>query len=284
MSSAERARREPNRQKLYLVAELGPTIRAWRERMQPAATEDPSPRHTPGWRRPELALRAGLSTDYLTQLEQGRSKSPSEQVLKSLASALDLSATEREHLYELAGRQPPPPSATELPPSVLQMISQLHLPAALCNSAWDLIQWNTSWACIIGDASRRPVDERNIVLRHFHGLPMAFERDAAQAALFEMGIVADLRRSIGRNHDDPRLNAVINDLLATSARFRALWAAPAAAPYEREVKTFVDPDLGEYQLDCMVMDTRHLDYRVILLSAAPGSTGERKLEAVAKSA
>lgn len=264
-----------------LQPELGPTMRAWRERMpKPPESEAGELRHTPGLRRGELAERAGVSAEYVTQIEQGRARTPSGQVLKALASALGLSYQERVHLYELAGRQPPPAAPDVLPASVAHVIPQLETPAALCNAAWDLVQWNSAWSQIIGDAGTLPLNERNIVLRHFYGMPAGFQRDAAQAAKFEAEIVADLRQSAGRDHDDPRLNFVIDDLLTNNDRFRELWTAPAAVPYDSEVKSFIDADLGAYELDCIVMDTRHLNYRVILLSAKPGSVGEVKLDRV----
>lgn len=233
-------------------------------------------RHTPGWRREELAARAGVSAEYITQLEQGRATTPSVQVLKALAAALALSYQEQVHLYELAGRQPPRPPHG-LPPSMLQMIPQLENPAALCNAAWDLITWNAGWATVVGDVAGLPRREQNLVLRHFYAMPGRFRRTFRESEFFESGIVADLRRAIARNPDDRRLNAVIDDLLANSERFRTLWTAPAAVPYDREIKTLFHPEVGSFQLDCVVMDTRNLDYRVILLSAAPGSAGEAAL-------
>ncbi|MEU0982874.1 helix-turn-helix transcriptional regulator [Streptomyces griseus] len=58
---------------------LGPALRAWRERIGPAAVGLPAAgnRRVPGLRREELAVLAGLSVDYLVQLEQGRAKNPS---------------------------------------------------------------------------------------------------------------------------------------------------------------------------------------------------------------
>ncbi|MGW1136807.1 helix-turn-helix domain-containing protein [Streptomyces zhihengii] len=59
--------------------ELGPALRAWRERIGPAAVGLPTAgnRRVPGLRREELAVLAGISVDYLVQLEQGRAKNPS---------------------------------------------------------------------------------------------------------------------------------------------------------------------------------------------------------------
>nr|WP_308442331.1 helix-turn-helix transcriptional regulator [Planotetraspora thailandica] len=47
-------------------------------------------RRTPGLRRNEVALLAGVSVDYYTRLEQGRERNPSDQVLDALAGALQL--------------------------------------------------------------------------------------------------------------------------------------------------------------------------------------------------
>jgi len=63
--------------------ELGHCIRAWRDRLDPAAAglAAGARRRAPGLRREELASLAGLSVDYLSRLEQGRATNPSPQVL-----------------------------------------------------------------------------------------------------------------------------------------------------------------------------------------------------------
>ncbi|GLY50000.1 helix-turn-helix domain-containing protein [Lentzea sp. NBRC 102530] len=108
---------------------LGRFLRARREATTPPTTER---RRTPGLRRGELADRAGISVEYLTRLERGTDRSPSGQVLTSLADALALSADERVHLYRLikAGSTcspaPPPP----LRPTILATLAALEPTAA----------------------------------------------------------------------------------------------------------------------------------------------------------
>ncbi|WP_218671488.1 helix-turn-helix domain-containing protein [Microbispora sp. GKU 823] len=89
---------------------LGATIRAWRDRLSPAAVGLPAGRvrRAAGLRREELADLAGVSVDYVVRLEQGRATTPSAQVAAALARALQLGRAERDHLYRLAGLQPPP--------------------------------------------------------------------------------------------------------------------------------------------------------------------------------
>src|ERR1700741_547896 len=56
----------------------------------------------PDARDEEVARVAGVSLDYYTRLEQGRSRSASTDVLDALAAALQLNDAERQHLHLLA--------------------------------------------------------------------------------------------------------------------------------------------------------------------------------------
>jgi transcriptional regulator with XRE-family HTH domain len=89
--------------------ELADFLRRYRERLRPhdVGLPDVGLRRTPGLRREELGKLAGVSTDYCMRLEQRRSSQPSTQVLAALARALRLTEDERDHLYVLAGYQPP---------------------------------------------------------------------------------------------------------------------------------------------------------------------------------
>jgi transcriptional regulator with XRE-family HTH domain len=53
-------------------------------------------------RRDELAMLAGISTEYYTRLEQGRDHHPSAQVLDAVARALGLDEAATAHLHSLA--------------------------------------------------------------------------------------------------------------------------------------------------------------------------------------
>ena len=72
--------------------ELGDFLRARRDRLHPAdvGLEPGGRRKVTGLRREELALLAGLSTDYYQRMEQGRDVRPSDDVLDALATALAL--------------------------------------------------------------------------------------------------------------------------------------------------------------------------------------------------
>ena len=90
--------------------QLADFLRRRREAIRPAEVglADGPRRRTAGLRREEVAMLAGMSVDYVVRLEQGRSSQPSTQLLGALARALRLSDDERDHLFHLAGHQPPP--------------------------------------------------------------------------------------------------------------------------------------------------------------------------------
>ena len=107
--------------------ELGTQLRAWRDRLDPAGAGLPARtrRRTTGLRREEVAALSGVSTDYVTRLEQGRARNPSAQVVQALARALRLDDEERDRLYRMAGHLPPTSGrmVRQLTPSVLRIVA-----------------------------------------------------------------------------------------------------------------------------------------------------------------
>ncbi|KTR04639.1 hypothetical protein NS184_11295 [Curtobacterium luteum] len=130
--------------------ELGTFLRARRERVRPTEVGLPgSPRRrTPGLRREELAMLAGISATWYTFLEQGRDVHPSRQVLEALARALELGDAERAHLIAIAGQ---PHAATTsvdvLDPEVARVVDLLGpAPTYVTGARFDLLAWNTAAA------------------------------------------------------------------------------------------------------------------------------------------
>ena len=89
-------------------AELGKFLKARRARLSPGDFGMPpgSRRRTPGLRREEVALLAGVGVTWYTWLEQGRQINASTQVLDAVARTLHLDRAAREHLYRLAEATP----------------------------------------------------------------------------------------------------------------------------------------------------------------------------------
>src|SRR3954468_8583156 len=113
---------------------LGEYLRARRELLRPEDVGLPERgrRRVPGLRREELAMLAGISSDYYLRLEQGRDQHPSTQVLNALARVLQLNADSTTYLHELAPPKPrrhAPRRAERVPAGIAQMIERLPLPA-----------------------------------------------------------------------------------------------------------------------------------------------------------
>jgi transcriptional regulator with XRE-family HTH domain len=146
---------------------LGATIRAWRDRLTPADVGLPAgrARRAAGLRREELAELAGVSVDYVVRLEQGRASTPSAQVVSALARALRLSGQERDHLYRLAGLQPPDGMINDhIPPGMQRVLTRLgQTPVAVFTADWRLIWWNRGWAALLGDPSVLAPEDRSLI-------------------------------------------------------------------------------------------------------------------------
>ncbi|WP_406397292.1 helix-turn-helix transcriptional regulator [Streptomyces sp. NBC_00879] len=263
-------------------SELGTALRGWRDRTAPAAVGLPvgGVRRAAGLRREELAQLANLSVDYVVRLEQGRATSPSPQVLSALARALRLSTAEREHLYLLAGQAAPGPGqlSAHIPPGVRRLLDQLDgTPLSVHDAAWNLILWNPLWAALFGDASSLRGRERNIVWRHFAGLPSRVSHTPQQEARFEAAVVADLRAATARYPTDAGLRSLIKDLRSNSTDFARLWDTGIVGIHETDTKTIHHPDVGILTLDCDVLMAPGSDLRIVAYTAAPGSDASDRL-------
>ncbi|MEU4212402.1 helix-turn-helix transcriptional regulator [Streptomyces sp. NPDC026206] len=261
---------------------LGRALRGWRDRTAPAAVGLPAGgvRRAAGLRREELAQLADLSVDYIVRLEQGRATSPSPQVLSALARALRLSTAEREHLYLLAGQAVPGPGqlSAHIPPGVRRLLDQLDgAPLSVHDAAWNLILWNPLWAALFGDASAQRGRERNIVWRHFAGLPGRVSHTPGQEARFEAAVVADLRAATARYPTDAGLRSLIRELRATSTDFARLWDTGIVGVHETDTKTVHHPDAGILTLDCDVLMVPGSDLRIVACTAAPDSDASERL-------
>ena len=89
---------------------LADFLRRRRESLQPEDVGLPrgQRRRTNGLRREEVASLCHMSADYYARLERERGPQPSTQMVAAIAQGLHLSLDERDHLFRLAGHQPPP--------------------------------------------------------------------------------------------------------------------------------------------------------------------------------
>ena len=267
--------------------DLGATLRAWRDRLTPAAAglSSAHARRAKGLRREELADLAGISVDYVVRLEQGRFTTPSAQVVGALARALQLTGAERDHLYRLARLVPPADGeiSDHIPPGVHRVLRRLgDVAVAVFAADWQVIWWNRGWAALVGDPSSAPPALRNFARDTFpvdDGGPCmsqwavtSFDR-----ATVETAIVSDLRRATGRFPHDRRLAGLIRVLTAGNRRFAELWASGVVGTHREDHKIVEHPMVGPIALDCDVLTDGDAELKIVILTAAADSEDETKL-------
>ncbi len=264
--------------------ELASCLRSWRERVSPAEVGLPSggQRRVSGLRREEVAQLAGLSMDYLTRLEQGRATNPSASILGSLARALRLSDLERDHLYQLAGQSPPGDGVidTHIPASVLRLMDRLADVAVMVTSiAGEIVAANPLAMALCGEAAGETRRERTVAWRRFMGFPSSRVTKTEEERIdAEEVLVADLQSALARYPADTFLTALVSDLREQSPRFEELWSKHRLRLGHAKEKHFIHPEVGELTLDCDDLTIEGSDLRLVIFSAAPGSTSARALE------
>ncbi len=267
---------------------LAATLRLWRERLAPeeGGVSAGWSRRAVGLRREELADLAGVSVDYIVRLEQGRATTPSGQVVSALARALRLSRAERDHLYALAGLQPPGDRVISdaIPPGVQRLLTRMGQSAVGVFAAdWRLLWSSRSWDALLGDSSRDTPDDRSFVAKRF---PIAGSRAGVATypirsnnpAATDRAIVADLRRASGRYPEDQRLAELIRRTMDGNAYFAQLWRDGAVGEHAEDRKTIEHPIVGDITVDCDVLTAGDTDLKIVTLTAAAGSEDASKIE------
>ena len=238
-------------------------------------------RRTPGLRRDEVAQLAGVSVDWYTWLEQGRSISVSTQVLESLVQALRLDDNEREHLFLLAHQQLPPQKATPqeaVSPYLQHFLDQLgNSPAYAVDQRWNVVAWNDAARLLLCDFTQIPAEERNIVWLTFMFMPLRqilvdWERHAQR-------VVAQFRASSGHLPGDPQLTEVINKLLLVSPEFQLWWSQHEIVHAPEGVKVYNHPQLGQLAFEYLMFQLYNApDMKVTIYTPVKASDTAQKVE------
>lgn len=241
--------------------EFGEYLRARRALVAPASVGLPvvGQRRVAGLRREEVALLAGISTDYYLRLEQGRDHHPSAQVLDALARVLQLDQAATDYLHGLAApprRRPRGVRRETVPPSIGHLLETLHLPAFVEGRHSDVLAANR----LVGALSANVQVGRNRLLSVF--------LDPDERALFPdwddvaVAHVAAFRHSVGTDTDDPRFVELVGQLSLGSNRFRQLWARQDVLARRGQPIRMRHPQVGELTVWC----------EKLAISGAPGQT------------
>lgn len=236
-------------------AELGAFLRARRENLDPArlGMSRIGRSRTPGLRREEVAEMAGIGITWYTKLEQGRPIRVSPKVLNAVASALQCTPSETEHLFTLAGLQRPAPlvgtTVCETVSATTQrVLDQLDpIPALVQNARFDIMAHNAAYSRLLGvDIPSLPPQDRNCIY-------LALTHAGWRAAVVDWeemiaNMVALYRAAMAEHMHDPIWQAQLERYMGVSDRFRDLWQRYQIRGIQNHVKRFTHPKTGEFSL------------------------------------
>jgi transcriptional regulator with XRE-family HTH domain len=214
-------------------------------------------RRVPGLRREEVAMLAGVSTDYYTRLERGKIRGASESVLNAIARALQLDDVEREHLFDLARIAPGASAARSRKPtkgsvraSVQRVLDNMNIPAVVVNAQQDLIASNLMGRALF--APHFEADEPN--LARFIFLDSRARDFYADWPLACSLTAAMLRFEAGRDPLGSELTALIGELSTRSPQFRKNWAEQDVHEHRTGQKVYRHPEFGELDISYDVFE------------------------------
>lgn len=247
-------------------------------------------RRVKGLRREEVAMLAGMSTEYYTRLERGNAAGVSDSVLDGVSRALQLDDAERAHLFDLARtanaglsvqRARATPRSQQVKPALQQMIDAMdQVPVFVQNRRLDAVATNSLGQALFSEMfvdPRRPMNAVRFVF--LDPRAQTFYRDWESQT---RQLVALLRAEAGRSPYDRVLTDLVGELSTRSDLFRTLWASHDVREHRTGLKSVHHPVAGDLDLTFELMDlASHQGLQLLAFSAAPGSPSHDGLRLLA---
>jgi len=245
-------------------------------------------RRVKGLRREEVALLAGMSTEYYTRLERGNAAGVSESVLDGISRALQLDEAEHAHLHDLvrtanAGAHPQrrrPSRAQQLSAGLQQTIDAMStVPVFVQNGRLDAVATNLLGRALFSEMfnGSRPMNAARFVF--LDPKAQTFYQDWESNT---RQIVAILRAEAGRSPYDRQLSDLVGELSTRSDLFRTLWGAHDVREHRTGLKSIHHPVVGDLDLNFQAMDlSSDRGLQMLVFSAEPGSESHDGLQLLA---
>ena len=263
-------------------AGLAEFLRRRRESLQPEDVGLPrgQRRRTDGLRREEVALLCHMSTDYYARIERERGPQPSPQMVASIAQGLHLSLDERDHLFRLAGHNPPTRGGggDHISPGLLRVLDRLDdTPAEIVTELGETLRQTPLGVALTGDTTVLTGPARSIGYRWFTDpaarLLYAPEDHPFLSRMFASG----LRGVVTLRGPGSRAAHLADLLLARSEEFRAVWDDHEVGVRPGGTKRFVHPAVGPLELHCQALVDPGESHSLLVYTAVPGSESHEKL-------
>lgn len=221
---------------------------------------------TPGLRREDVAVLAGMSVKWYTWLEQGRELNFSADVLERVGSVLRLSPAEQTYLRVLTRRAPSALPDDELPAeNVRRMVRFMPVPVVVMNRRWDILAWNELTARVFRDYSRIAVEQRNLLR-----IVLTDKRYQSDAQFFEetaRKLLRQFRIDFGRFAGDDRFEALVAELKSVVPGFDRLWREVEICESLRGITLVEHGELGTLVFDRhSYVPEEHVFHRVLIFT------------------
>ena len=245
-------------------------------------------RRVKGLRREEVALLAGMSTEYYTRLERGNAAGVSESVLDGISRALQLDEAEHAHLFDLvrtanAGAHPQrrrPSRAQQVSPGLQQTIDAMStVPVFVQNGRLDAVATNLLGRALFSEMfdGTRPMNAARFVFLDPKAQTFYQDWEANTRQ-----IVSILRAEAGRSPYDRLLSDLVGELSTRSDLFRKLWGAHDVREHRTGLKSIHHPVVGDLDLSYQAMDlSSDRGLQMLVFSAEPGTASHDGLQLLA---
>lgn len=212
---------------------------------------DSGRRRVAGLRREEVAMLAGVSVEYYVQIERGKVKGVSDDMLRAIARTLLLDDTETAHLFDLFRAATVPGRARltipqpRVPSGIRLLIDAMPgVPAIVQTHRLDAVAANTLGRALFAPVFEDPAPNlaRFVFLDERAADLYADWTDAADTA------AAMLRVAAGRHPEDRLLSGLVGELSTRSPEFARRWARHDVRLHQRGVKRLDHPLVGSLEL------------------------------------
>lgn len=256
-------------------------IRRRREQLRPedVGTGRTHRRRTPGLRREEVAMLAGVSVDYYARLEQGRGSTPSIGVVSAVARALQCDRDQRDHMLHLAGHPVPPRSSDgHVRPGLIAVANRLvDLPAVIVTDLGEIVWENSLGRILLDGLAGEPGRGRNLIWEWFAD-PDTRAMPPEHWDRISAAHVSDLRATYARRSGEAHVRKFVQDLIAVSDEFKELWERHDVAVHHSDTKVFVHPEVGLLELRCEVLLTPDDDISLLVFFPMEGTNAAEQLQ------
>jgi MmyB-like transcription regulator ligand binding domain len=151
-------------------------------------------------------------------------------------------------------------------------------PAIVVSDLGETLVQNRVAIALNGDEPHREGLDRYAIWRWFTDPAIRAQVPEADWAVHSRTQVADLRATAARRHGDPDVVELVEQLIATSDEFTALWTEHEVAVRRADGKRIIHPDVGVLDLLCEVLVGADGDQHLVVLFPRPGTDAREKLD------